>query len=295
MISGDHFATLPNACGIASIKPSAGRVPDATQPPFENRPLAWQCMAVHGAMARTVTDVRLGLKAIMGVHPRDPLAVAAPFDGPRDSVRIAVLPNPPGGSCAGVVSGAVRKAADALSGAGYEVQEVTPPLYEEVVLAWGQLLMGDYAALWDQMAPIMGKEGRHFFESIFDRYPRFRSAADMSQLLMTRDKLSRGWSEFMASYPLILSPTWTQLPFLHGFDVQSQQAIGQTLEMMRPVTPANFLGLPSACVPVTRDEQTGLPIGVLITGRRFREDQCLNAAEAVEQAGGVGTPIDPRW
>jgi hypothetical protein len=41
---------------------------------------------------------------------------------------------------------------------------------------------------------------------------------------------------------------------------------------MRPVVPANLLGLPSACVPAGRDEETGLPIGVLITGRRLRED-----------------------
>ena len=117
----------------------------------------------------------------------------------------------------------------------------------------------------------------------------------MSQLFITRDRLARTWSEFMADYALILSPTWTQLPFIHGFDVESQVAIAQTMEMMRTVMPANFLGLPSACVPVTRDEQTGLPIGVLLTGRRFRDDQCLDGAEAVELASNVKTPIDPVW
>ena len=188
-----------------------------------------------------------------------------------------------------------RKAADALSRAGYDVEEVTPPLYEEVLATWGQLLMGDYASLWDAMAPMMGRDGRHFFGSLFDLYPKISSAADMSQLLITRDRLARAWSEFMADYPLILSPTWTQLPFTHGFDVESQAAIAQTMEMMRTVTPANFLGLPSACVPVTHDQQTGLPIGVLLTGRRFRDDQCLDAAEAIERASDVRTPIDPSW
>jgi amidase len=37
----------------------------------------------------------------------------------------------------------------------------------------------------------------------------------------------------------------------------------------------------------------GLPIGVLITGRRFREDACLEAAGAIEARVGPGTPIDP--
>ena len=62
---------------------------------------------------------------------------------------------------------------------------------------------------------------------------------------------------------------------------------------MRPVVPANLLGLPSACVPAGRDEATGLPIGVLITGQRFREDLCLEAAEAIEARLGIATPIDP--
>jgi amidase len=41
------------------------------------------------------------------------------------------------------------------------------------------------------------------------------------------------------------------------------------------------------------DEATGLPIGVLITGGRLREDLCLDAAEAIEARLGVVTPIDP--
>ena len=77
------------------------------------------------------------------------------------------------------------------------------------------------------------------------------------------------------------TPTWTQLPFTHGYDVSSLEAVAQTMEMARPVMPANLLGLPCACVPAARDAETGLPIGVLLTGRRFRDDQCLEAAEAV--------------
>jgi amidase len=65
------------------------------------------------------------------------------------------------------------------------------------------------------------------------------------------------------------------------------------MEMLRPVTPANLLGLPSACVPAARDEPTGLPIGVLLTGNRFHDTLCLDAAEAVEAGSPVRTPVDP--
>lgn len=293
---GGSLRNPASACGIASIRPSMGRVPDATQAPFDNRPIAWQWMAVHGPMARTVADVRVGLKAIMGAHPRDPQAVDMPFNSsPPRKPRVAVMPHPPGGSCAPVVSQAVRNAADALSNAGYDVREVSPPQYEDVVKVWGDLLMGDYAALWDAMSPLMGEDGRNFFGSLFAMTGTVQSAAAMSQLLQSRDGLARAWSMFMDDYGLILTPTWTQLPFAHGFDVSSQDAIAQTVEMMRPVMSANLLGLPSACVPAARDAPTGLPIGVLLTGRRFRDDECLDAAEAVERIGAVHTPIDPAW
>jgi amidase len=292
---GGSLRNPANACGIASIRPSAGRVPDASEPPFDNRTLAWQFMAVHGPMARKVSDVRLGLKAILGPHPRDPLALPAPFDGASEKIRIAVVANPPGGSCASSISEAVNKAAAVLSKSGYEVEQATPPSYEEVFSVWGQFLMGDYAPLWDGMAALMGKDGRHFFGHLFSLYPKLQTSADLSALMVARDRLAREWSVFMANYQIVLSPTWTQLPFVHGFDVQSPDAIAKTMEMMRPVMPANLLGLPCACVPVTIDPETGLPIGVLLTGRRFRDDQCLDVAEDIERGSSVATPINPKW
>jgi amidase len=53
----------------------------------------------------------------------------------------------------------------------------------------------------------------------------------------------------------------------------------------------NLLALPSAAVPVGVD--SGLPQGVQIIGPRYREDLCLQAAEAIEAKLGVLTPIDP--
>ncbi len=38
----------------------------------------------------------------------------------------------------------------------------------------------------------------------------------------------------------------------------------------------------------------GLPLGVQLIGPRFREDLCLDAAEAIEQVLGVLTPMEPR-
>src|ERR1700751_1281799 len=97
------------ARGIASIRPSSGRVPDAGFVPAEDRLMAVQLMNVQGPMARRVADIRLGLRVLMGSHPRDPWSIDAPFEGvpvPRP-IRVAVLAEPPGGSPHPAVAAAV--------------------------------------------------------------------------------------------------------------------------------------------------------------------------------------------
>jgi amidase len=91
---------------------------------------------------------------------------------------------------------------------------------------------------------------------------------------------------------LVLGPVCTAPPFAVGYDIagaSEARALGDTLRLTQIV---NLLGLPSVAVPV--GEAGGLPQGVQIIGPRYREDLCLDAAEAIEERIGVITPIDPR-
>src|SRR6201997_2278046 len=157
---GGSLRNPANACGIASIRPSAGRVPDAGYVPAEDRMLAVQLMNVQGPMARRVADVRLGLRVLMGAHPRDPWSIDAPFEGPAvpRPLRVAVIAEPPGGSTDPAVAAAVRRAAQALADAGYVVEEVSPPRYEEAIGCWARLIMGDFRAVLGQLSPLMGAD-----------------------------------------------------------------------------------------------------------------------------------------
>ena len=292
---GGSLRNPANACGIASIRPSMGRVPDAGFLPSEDRLLAVQLMNVQGPMARRVADVRLALRVLMGAHPRDPWSIDAPFDGPplERPIRVGVLAEPPGGSTDPAVAATVRRAAQALADAGYVIEETCPPRYVDAVSCWARLILGDFASVLAPMSEVMGADALTFLNAAYQGVTSLADAAAMSNLLVERDGIARAWSLFMAETPLLLSPTWTQLPFEHGYDSASPAGTAATLELMRPVVPANLIGLPSACVPAGRDAASGLPIGVLITGRRLREDLCLDAAEAIETRLGVVTPIDP--
>src|SRR5579859_254802 len=292
---GGSLRNPANACGIASIRPSAGRVPDAGYVPTQDHLLAVQMMNVQGPMARRVADVRLGLRILMGAHPRDPWSIDAPFEGPAVArpIRVAVMPEPPGGSTDKAVAAAVRRAAKALADAGYIVEEASPPRYEDAIGCWARLIIGDFGSVLAQLSPMMGADALAFLNTTIQAVPPLADAAAFSNLMVERDGIARAWSTFMADRQILLSPTWTQLPFEHGFDSATPEGTAATMELMRPVVPANLMGLPSACVPAGRDEATGLPIGVLITGKRFREDLCLEAAEAIESRLSLATPIDP--
>jgi len=290
---GGSLRSPANCCGIVSIRPSRGRVPDAGLVPTEDSLLAGQEMNVQGPMARTVGDVRLGLSVLNGHHPRDPWSVDVPLEISRPlAKRVAVVPEPPGGSTDPEVAAAVRSAADYLADAGYEVKEIVPPDYEEAFATWLQLILGDFAVIRDQLGELMGEDGFTIMQRLFDATPPL-DGPGWSNIFMARHRIARGWSAFFAEYPLVLSPTWARLPFEHGFDAATPEGTAAFIELMRPVTPANLLGLPSACVPATRDEATGLPIGVLLTGARFTDSFCLDAAEAIEARSPIRTPIDP--
>jgi len=287
---GGSLRNPATCCGIASLKPSAGIVPSYMYGPMADGPASFQLMPVEGPMARRIADVRLALGLLAGRDPRDPYSVPAPLASPRAAdrpLRVAVLATPPAGSVDARIADRVKAAADALAAAGYEVTEDGPPRFEDVVDTWFAFIGEDIRMMGPMISPIMGEDGNKFLAALLDSLEPLDLGA-YTQVLMTRQALMREWATWFVGTDLVLTPTWTQLPFEHGWDIDHP---AETIEMMRCVTPANLLGLPSACVPAGLVD--GLPVGVLLTGDRFADDKTLDAAEIVETALGVATPIDP--
>ncbi|MFZ0768958.1 MAG: amidase family protein, partial [Acidimicrobiales bacterium] len=179
----------------------------------------------------------------------------------------------------------------ALEAAGYEVEEIDPPLIIESYLAWTELMWTGLAIAAPIITPVMGEGGQRFLELTTVEFPP-ATPESMALLHQSRYKIAREWREFMTTYPLIVGPTWTQPPFALGYDIQDVESALKVMEGFRFVLPANLLGLPAACVAT--GIANGLPTGVQVIGDLFREDLCLNAAEAIEASVGVLTPIDPR-
>lgn len=100
------------------------------------------------------------------------------------------------------------------------------------------------------------------------------------RLTGVRLNLQRSWADFQERYPLILGPVFTQPPVEPGLESHDETGHKLVTTAMRLCSATSLLGLPAVAVPTGLAE--GLPTGVQVIGRPFREDLCLNAAEAIE-------------
>jgi amidase len=290
---GGSLRNPAHACGITSIKPSLGVVPDAETYPTPDRMLSAQLMLNQGVMARRVADVRAGLETVAGRHPRDPVSAPVVLTDlePGQKLKVAVLANPPGGSTHPQIAAAVSAAGDALSDAGHDVVEATPPDYEWSLLLWCMMLFPDFYDLRDLLNLALGDGGRRVIDLALEQFPELTSL-EKHLAHQERDGVARKWQLWFEEYPILLTPTWTQPPFVKDFDIESEESALATLELFRPVLPGNLLGLPCAVVPGGMADD--LPVGVHVTGARYSDLRVLSIAQQIEDAYGVITPIDPR-
>lgn len=288
---GGSLRNPAHCCGIASIKPSIGVVPMATVIPPEDLMLAEQQMLVEGPMARHVADVRAGLLTIAGMDVRDPRSVPARLTDaePGERLRVAVLAEPPGGATATGIAATVRRVADILSDAGHDVVEAVPPDYEHVLQLWAMSLIIDLRVQRPLLDAVVGDDGRAIIAN-FDLSVPTLGVDEILGFQVERFRLMRMWSAFFADHPILLSPTWAHPAFEHGKDIGDSES-GAMLEILRPVLPANVLGLPAAVVPGAVVDD--LPVGIQVIGDRYTDLRCLTIAEEIEAAVGRFTPIDP--
>lgn len=289
---GGSLRNPAHCCGIASIKPSTGVIPDAQMFPIEDIGLSAQLMLTQGVMARRIADVRAGFAVVAGAHPRDPISVPARLIDLRtgEKLRVAVLAEPPGGSTHPEIAAVVRRAGDALAAAGHNVTEATPPDFELACATWSIQLNGELILQWPLLEAVLGTGGMKFLTLAREVLPDV-DMATWANAQLIRNGIGRRWSLWFENYDILLSPVWTQPPFVFDADIADIKGAQDTFELLRPVLPGNLLGVP--CVAVPAGMAGGLPAGVQVIGARYTDLRCLAIAEQIEAVCGLVTPIDP--
>ena len=279
------------ACGVAGLRPSAGRIPAFNPSAAAERPLSSQVLSAQGPLARRVGDLRLALEAMAAPDPRDPWQAPVPLAGPPPvrPIRVALCADPAGeGGVHPTVVDAVARAGRALEAAGYAVEEAAPPDWAATIADWDAFINAEAAVFlragFEQYAD---PAARGIFGRMAER--ALPSVEDYMRLLARRATRQRAWARWMAERPLLVVPSSNEPPFPQALD---ETDFDRVFRAQGPLFPTVLLGLPSVSVPTGVVDR--LPTGVQVVAPRWREDLALDAAEAVEAAWPMPTPVEPR-
>jgi amidase len=266
--SGGSIRQPAHACGISGLKPTTGRIPLTGHFPFisaMNDP-----RTTIGPMARFVEDLALALPILSGMDWQDASVIPMPLADwravdPR-TLRVAYYTHHAEAAPTRATEETCRQAAQVLAGLGARVEEALPPRIVEAADITRQYWQRPESASADTW--------------VADAEARL-SSMEVEQHLFTWDRFRRALIGFMAHYDVILTPAAERPATPHGAD---SGWIPYTL-------PYSLTGWPCAVVRAGTAPE-GLPIGVQIVARPWRDDVALAVAQAIEGAlGGWQPPL----
>ncbi|KUP91316.1 amidase family protein [Tritonibacter horizontis] len=282
------------ANGAVTVKPGFGRVPAWNPSQTAERGLMAQLMSVQGLMARQAADLHLSMPAMIAPDPRDPFHAPVPWQGAPAAgpVRVAFTRNTHGYDLHPEVEAALLDARDALTDAGYILEEVEPPDVFEIGRAGYRTLMGEIKTLMKPDIDAMGSETiRSLFQTYFAEFPPFEGD-ELLKMYAKRSHFARQWAMFIERYPLVLTPFQPQPFFAPDRDLEGVAGAHDVLGCAVYSYAMNFMGLPAACVPARLAQLPGgpQPINIQIVAQRWREDMAVDAAIAIEDRIGAMAP-----
>ncbi|MBI1239749.1 MAG: amidase [Alphaproteobacteria bacterium] len=282
---------FPAYCnGVATIRPTFGRVPAYLPSAVAERPLMAQLLSVQGPLARHVDDLRVGLAVMAARSPLDPWWVPAPLEFPRPvkPIRVALAKASPFDRAVHpAVLHALDRAAGILEKSGYAIIEREAPDLRRVGELWMDLMVTEIESLQRPIVNQMGSGKIRFFLDALKRRSQVLPREGYMAGQMERTALLRKWMLFFEETPLLLSPMSILPPFPVDLDVRDDEGADEVIDCLGYSVAMNLLGLPAAIAPTSLHD--GAPIGVQLSAARFREDLCLDAAEAIERDVGLLT------
>jgi amidase len=275
-------------CGIASIKPTSGRLPRTGHVPAAGGWIEtlWQI----GPMARRVEDLCTlmpllaypdGLDCtVIGMPNRDPaevrigdLRVAFFTDNgivPADPETVAV----------------VQQAAAALANEVRQMDERRPPGIEESYEHEMRLIGPDGGdGLRAYLAAVGSTRTHPLLDGWLAKLERYRTTlAGFAQYWSELDRFRARMLAFLKDYDAILSPVCAHAALPHGTSIDEGTFQGFSYTMTY-----NLTGWPAAVVRCGQTA-TGLPIGVQVAAHPWREDVALRIAGRLEELFGGWQP-----
>ena len=297
-------------CGLAGMKPTAGRLPDSTH--FGLPPGEQAIVSQAGILARTVLDVELGIRALSGGSGEGGEVTAPPLGDPHSveisQLRVAYYSDDGTLPVAPAVHRAVNEAAGVLAGRGAQVVLWPPPEVPQAVDIFFGILSADGARgarhmlsgntvdprlgqlvrlagmprpALDTMQLALSLLGQRTASSMLRNFG-YHDTAHYWKLVEAQDAYRRRFACALDTdeggpFDLIVCPAGALPAFPHGASKDLVVAGGYSVLY-------NVLGYPAGIVPVTR-VQPGEE-----SRRKRSRDRMEDAARLAEQ-GSAGLPV----
>jgi amidase len=276
-------------CGVVGFRPSPGVVPG------DARGMALMHISTAGPMARTVADTALMLAVLARPDRLDPYT--AVIDGrtvwdptrfttlPRcdlSSLRIAVTEDYGFAMTERVIRRGFGKRAERIAPFFGRVEQTAPDCAGAdriFAVLRAVMMLGSHHA---NMLKHSGELGPNIIANVEEGLTY--SALDVAEAMNAQGAYYRNWQRFFENYDFILSPAVTISPrdwqelYPTEIDGLPTQSYYHWLSLAYASTIA---GHPSITIPMGRDE-TGMPFGLQIVGRRYDDLAVLSVAAEIE-------------
>lgn len=284
-LGGDFAGSIrvpAHFCGIAGLRPTPGRVPGTGYVPTLGGLVG--LLSQNGPLARYVEDLSLMLPVIAGLDWRDPRVIPMPLGDPGrvdlKGLKVAFYTDNGVVSPTPETANAVKAAAQVLAEAGLTVVEDRPPCLEQSTDLFLALISADGGAGMALALQMAGTPEVHpMLQGLLESMrPQALPAAEFMGLWYRWDMWRSALLSFMAQYDAILCPVCASPAMAHG-------TTGQQLAAFSYVQTYSLTASPGVVVRAGTSPE-GLPIGVQVVPRQWREDVALAVAQPIETALG---------
>jgi len=290
--SGGSIREPAHYCGIAGLKMTTGRIPRTGLLLPPSGALAFKSQ--NGPMARYVEDLVLGMRILAGEDGYDPHLVPMPLRDPAEvdlkALRVAYYTDNGIVSCTPEIVAMVRQAAAAFTDLGVQqVTEAPPPNVAKSLDLYLRLSAASGAKSARAGLQALGTtEVSDFYTHMLPLLEQYDdlTAATFLDLTEEWDQFKAAMLAYMRDYDIIVSPT-TSIPAMPHRSSLTNSTIMQSFTYCSLY---NLTGYPAATVRGGTSPE-GLPIGVQVAARPWREDVVLAATAYLERTlGGYQKP-----